>query len=476
MKALFSISFCFIFYSIILGQNYGNVWQFGNGVGLDFNGCDPVVISGSNSGFEGCSSISDSDGNLQFYTNSIVVWNSAHQPMPNGQLHNAQGTMSQVIIIAKPDFPELYYIVTTKIQASGTLSLQYHEVDMNLAGGLGDVTEKNIPLSNLNITEQIAASYHSNGTDIWLMTHEYGSNNFLAYLVSAVGISPAPVISSIGPSHVPCTSNINARGEIKFSPDGNKLAFNGNGIGGLDSSNILTLFDFNSGTGMVSNPLDLPFSRGEYGLSFSPDNSKLYGTTWKAFGFSVDDRNYLYQFDLSAGSSEAIVTSKVIIDSLPAFQRYGTLKIGPDGKIYVRWGTSVFLAVINSPNEAGFSSNYDRNAINIGSAGVQYGLNNYIEYVQYCGITNTSNNHKPYNNLLVFPNPFQQSTRLETHDEFMNVSLTMYNSLGQQVNTMNGIYGKSVQIDRGNLPSGIYFIRLIAGGRILTTEKVCIVD
>lgn len=368
--------------TVSLGQKYGNIWQFGNLVGLDFNGCNPVVISGNNSGFEGCSAIADSTGQLLFYTNSDKVWDKFHNQMPNGNLNLTGGSLSQVIIIPQPLSVDLYYIITTDIQALGNLSLQYHVIDMALNGGLGDVLSSNNVFSTLTVTEQIAATYHNNGTDIWLMTHEYGTSNFLAFLVTSAGISTTPIISNVGPAHAAATSNINSRGEIKFSPDGNKLAFNANGIGGNDATNILTLFDFDNATGQVSSPINLPFSRGEFGLSFSPDNSKLYGSTWKAFNFTLGSYNYLYQFDLSSGVPSTIINSRQVIDSIQG-SSFGTLKIGPDGKIYVRYTSSSFIGVINSPNLPGIGCNYVQEGIFIGTQNSQYGLNNYIEYIEY---------------------------------------------------------------------------------------------
>ena len=360
------------------------MWQLGSGVGLDFNNCDPVVISGANSGFEGTSSISDANGQLLFYTNSDTVWNNTHNMMPNGTINNTGGTLSQVLIIPKPQSPGTYYIVTTEIQATGTPNLQYHTVDMSLDGGLGDVSSANNVLTTSNVTEQVCATYHDNGVDIWLMAHEYGTNNFMAFLVTSTGISPTPIISSTGPSHAACTSNMNARGEMKFSPDGNKLAFNGNGIGGNSASNILCLLEFDNSTGAVSNPVNLPFSQGEFGLSFSPDNTKLYGATWKAFGFTLNDYSYLYQFDLSSNDPNTIIASKQIIDSATVQNSYGSLKIGPDGKVYIRYVSTDYIGVINKPNEAGMACDFNKNGLFIGTQDFQYGLNNYIEYVHYC--------------------------------------------------------------------------------------------
>jgi hypothetical protein len=458
------------------GQNYGNIWQFGYKIGLDFNNCSPVVVNGNNIGFEGCSSIADSAGQLLFYTNSDIVWNKLHIAMPNGYLNSTGGTLSQVIIIPKPLSSNLYYIITTKIQAGGSLTLQYHTVDMALNGGLGDVLNKNNVLSSLNITEQICATYHSNGTDIWLMTHEYGTSNFLAYLVTSTGISATPIVSNVGPSHIACTSNINARGEIKFSPDGNKLAFNANGIGGNDPSNILAICDFDKNTGQVSNPINLPFSRGEFGLSFSPDNSKLYGTTWKAFNFTLSDYNYLYQFDLSSGIPATIINSKSIIDSMQVPASYGTLKIGPDGKIYVRYVNSNYLGVINFPNQIGFLCNYVKNGLYLGNQPNQYGLNNYIEYTNYCTTTGFATQSESPNLVNIFPNPFSSLTTLQTDFFLHNATLTVDNCFGQTVLKITSISAQTITFNRGNLPNGLYFVHLTQDSIVVATKKIIITD
>ncbi len=67
--------------SSIFAQGEAANWFFGENVGLRF---DP--ITGLTSGIagspidtnEGCASISDSDGNLLFYTDGTTVWNRNH--------------------------------------------------------------------------------------------------------------------------------------------------------------------------------------------------------------------------------------------------------------------------------------------------------------------------------------------------------------------------------------------------------------
>lgn len=458
-------------------QKYGNVWQFGSNVGLDFNGCSPIVTSGNNTGFEGCSAISNSNGQLLFYTNSDVVWDSSNNIMPNGNLISSGGTLSQVLIIPKPSSVNFFYVITTKIQAGGSLSLQYHEVDISLNGGLGDVTSKNNILSALNVTEQICATYHNNGTDIWLVAHEYGTNNFLSFLVTPTGISGTPIVSSVGPAHTACLSNINARGEIKFSPNGDKLAFNANGVGGNDLSNILILCDFDNATGIVSNALNLPFSKGEYGLSFSPNGSKLYGATWKAANFTTSEYNYLYQFDISSGVPSTIINSRQILDSMVVPSSFGSLKIGPDGKIYVRRAGADYLGVINEPDSVGISCNYVKNGLYIGTQSYQYGLNNYIEYTQYCdGNTSDILTHESGIRIDIYPNPFAKITTIRIDERWTSVNIIVLDISGRVVRKMEAVSGGSIPFDKGNLKSGMYFLFIDVGEISIGSARMIVID
>lgn len=462
MKKSYAIILLFLT-TVSFGQNYGHIWQFGNRAGIDFKNCDPQpILTGENTGFEGVSSISDDQGQLQFYTNSDTVWNKLNLAMPNGYLISTSGTLSQVLIIPKPQSNSQYYIVTTKIQASGSLTLQYHVVDMSLNSGLGDVISKNNTLTNYNVTEQIAATHHSNGSDIWLIAHEYGLNNFLAFLVTPSGISLTPVLSTVGPAHIPCTSNINARGEIKVSPNGNKIAFNANGVGGNNPSNILAIFDFDKLSGVISNPINLPFSRGEFGISFSPDNSKLYGSTWKAFSFSSGDYNYIYQFDLSSNDSNLIVNSKVILDSIHiSMASFGSVKIGPDGKIYIARYNSDYLAVINSPNVYGPGCDYVYNGFYLGGRTCQYGLNNYIEYTSYCETTEIESVEN--STVGIYPNPTSDELHIprSSNSEHFH-ELQIMDVCGKVV--YEKMYTEVIHVN--SLERGTYILRLKSANKI----------
>jgi hypothetical protein len=236
-----------------IAQKEANIWYFGEQAGLDFNGGIPTaLLNSAMNKDEGCSSVSDSNGNLLFYTSGINVWNRNHMQMPNGfGLAGHESSSQAALIVPKPGSNTLFYIFTTDafFYANG---LKYTVVDMSLQGGLGDVISKNTPL-HTPTTEKLTAVKHANNTDIWVITHGANSATFNAYLVTAAGITP-PVSTTIGAIHSGggTTGTLNAIGCMKASPDGTKLAL------ALYNMNLAELFDFNASTGVVSNLTSFP--------------------------------------------------------------------------------------------------------------------------------------------------------------------------------------------------------------------------
>jgi len=102
MKEIISIFYMFLLSIItVFSQNEGNIWYFGTNAGLDFNSGSPIMLAdGMLNTFEGCATISDSDGDLLFYTDGMVVYNKNHVIMPNGSglLGNSSSTQSGIIV------------------------------------------------------------------------------------------------------------------------------------------------------------------------------------------------------------------------------------------------------------------------------------------------------------------------------------------------------------------------------------------
>ena len=63
--------------------------------------------------------------------------------------------------------------------------------------------------------------------------------------------------------------------------------------------------------------------------------------------------------------------------------------------------------------------------------------------------------------LLIFPNPFNQSTRVKfSNEEKESFELVIYDMLGNKVRVVEGIATNEVIIKKGNLMPGAYFIEL----------------
>ena len=65
----------------------------------------------------------------------------------------------------------------------------------------------------------------------------------------------------------------------------------------------------------------------------------------------------------------------------------------------------------------------------------------------------------------IFPNPFSDETILKCHENLLNASVTIYNSLGEKIETLAGVPGNEIKIERNDLPEGIYFIRIDDGDK-----------
>ena len=195
MKKIFTLSI--LLSQLCYGQKETNLWYFGFNAAIDFNSGSAVSLSGSQSyTSEGSASISDSAGNLLFYTDGIYVWNANNNTMPNGWgLYGGTSSTQSALIVPAPGSDSLYYIFTTGQQLE--FGLYYSIVDMSLQSGLGDVSVKNVLLDN-QTCEKITAVCHSNGTDVWVIAHDWDNNDFEAYQLSVSGVSNSPVISSIG--------------------------------------------------------------------------------------------------------------------------------------------------------------------------------------------------------------------------------------------------------------------------------------
>jgi len=322
-----------------------NQWRFGVYESIDFNSGVPVSNSGSPlTTTEGSASIADDAGDILFYTDGITVWDKIGNMMNNGfGLFGGASSTQSALIVPMPLSDSLYYIFTTGQQLA--IGLNYSIVDMSLQGGLGQVIVKNVQLDDQSC-EKITAICHANGQDKWIVAHDWGNNTFQSYLLSDAGVDVIPVTTSIGSTMSGGSGN--TIGYLKGSPDGSKLAL------AVWEDNFFEMYDFDRSTGIVSHNIPLASyaqaSSGAYGVEFSPDGTRLYGT--------VITPGYIYQWDLTAGSDSLIQASRTLVGT-SSINFNGALQLATDSKIYMAQYVSIWLGVINDPNVLGVGCNFD---------------------------------------------------------------------------------------------------------------------
>ena len=350
-----------------VAQKEKNIWYFGDHAGIDFNVTPPVHLENSAMfQVEGCDVVSDENGNLLFYSNGTEIYTKNHELMQNGSgLLGFVSTTQSCLIVQQPETPNIYWVFTMFYQGNPD-GLNYSIVDMKLNNGLGAVTTKNKFLYG-PCSEKLTALQHSNGKDIWIVTHEYGSNSFLSFLLSNSGINNTPIISSVGPSidQFNYETDFSTIGYLKASADYTKLA-------AINFLNDNQLYDFDNSTGVLSNPITL-LSHATIttfvpaALRFSTYGGE-FSKTGNFFYLTLNDVNgeHIYQYDLTASNIPATKIEIATGPSQPGHFWSG-LSRGPDGKIYLAVCYDSYLAVINSPDLAGSLCDFNSNGVFLGS-------------------------------------------------------------------------------------------------------------
>lgn len=449
-------------------------WYFGDHAALKFDSIQPpaALLNSAMTNAEGVASISDYFGNLLFYTDGITVYDSSHQQMQNGNgLYGNYSSTQSSIIVRKPLSDSLYYIFTVDF-LGGSNGLNYSLVDMSLNGGKGAVTLKNI-LMHADAREKVTAIRHHNRRDFWVLVIDWPTDDLYAYLVDSAGVNPQPVISAMDSLQMQITAvgSNRANGYMKANRQGNKIAM------ALWNSNSFDLFDFNDSTGVVSNHQKLQGVSGAmnktYGVEFSPEGTKLYGTTCDRSGSSMFQ---LIQFDLNAGTPLNIYNNRVILsdtDYTPAVNYYyGALQLGPDSKIYCSLNGETFLGVINYPDVPGSGCIYINNGVSLNGRHCVLGLPNFLADYALPIETGLQDQDQLSQQMNVFPNPATDHISVSTSATGVIEKWIIFNFLGNKVAEGN-LHPHHSEIDLHEFANGMFVLQVYCHG-IPVNKKILV--
>ncbi|WP_087939305.1 T9SS type B sorting domain-containing protein [Algoriphagus faecimaris] len=378
-----------------LQDQSNGIWYFGDGAGLNFNPDPndpnaptprPLDSPHPQNIPAGTTTITDSGGEVLFFTDGESVWDLNGQLMENGEDIGGNNASSQAVIAtAVPQERTLFYLFTTQTTANGNNEVRFSLVDIKSENqtGVGNVVSKDNFLFSPS-TEQSAA--FANGDTTWVMFHELGNNTFRAYPVSAQGIGQ-PVFSSVGSSH-----GFNAGvGAMKFSPDGDQLAVTISNGG----CNRLEIFDFDADTGELTEYalLDLGCDGEVYGLEFSDSGEKIF-VSYRNGGPGIEEFNIKpiendnpdaascpACFDTSSTRTEienCILSTKNSISGTSGLD-LGALQIGPDGNVYAAVVGSNLIGQIAVGSGCNSSSTFNQDSVEPMTGTTNLGLPSFAQ-------------------------------------------------------------------------------------------------
>lgn len=486
MKKILLKLLIFLIPEICLSQGIDNLWLLGyecchplfNTMDLNFQ-TGSLTITQTQRNMDMCTTngvICNSNGDLLFYSNGIYVANAANDTMLNGSglnpsffttNHTLHGlSLPQAnLIIPFPNDSSKFYLFHGTIDDFATYCsshLYYSIIDMNFAGGLGAVVQKNTILLNDSLVPgKISACKHANGRDWWVFVHQFHTGMIYKYLVTPTGIS-GPYTQNL------FTSRDIGVGQAVFSPDGHKFAY-------YDPYDDLDIWDFDRCSGDFTNQIhiDIDDSAISAGVAFSPSGRYLY----------VSSEYYLYQYDMDAIN---IDSSKIVVGVYDNFQTNGfyavyyLAQLAPDGKIYLNTaeGTTV-LHVIDFPDSSGTSCGFCQHCIQLPAYNALTIPNhpNYFlgaEGGTICdslptGITAI---RKPVDEFSLFPNPSRNDMYLTLGSDEIQ-SVRVFNVLGQDVSLENDIIkGEYLHWNVSTLESGIYFLEITTKDALINRRFV----
>lgn len=385
-------------------------------------------------------SVSDLNGNLLFISNGADVLNNEGDIMLNGdnldenfsfEPWGIDFAFQPIVTIPVMGQSEKYYLFTlsdgffnflSAEQEYLTSSLHYSVLDMSLDEGKGDITEgqKNIFLID-NLSGAMTPILGDCGS-VWLLTHEYNSNKFIAFEVTEAGISN-PVISEIGQTlqNVPNSTQINNLNGLFASPAGNKIV--------LFLQTGVQLFTFNQEVGIISNPIDLPINSEATSGTFSPNGDYFYVIESEA-----EDSSIISRITVNEPTADAVQDSKTAVGSISIASNLTTMQYAPNGRIYGTVKRNIYEIQNPDAEDVGAVSLTDTFIIDGGNETGQFTYNLPQKVLVPCIQSSNEQIRKESLNVEISPNPFHSDLQISINSmDSESIQFKLFDTMGRLI-------------------------------------------
>jgi Secretion system C-terminal sorting domain len=453
---------------------------------INFSTCLPIVAlkpTPNTFGMEGSNtSLCDEAGNLLFYSNGCFIVNAAGAVMDNGaginpgyieKLYCPVGGspyVQGVIALPGPGSDSLCYVFNLDMSRPYTTAdtfldvaperVYYQVIDMSQSGGLGKVIRKNqIAVFDTLARGGLKAVRHANGKDWWIIVPKSNSNCYFITLLTDEGVQK-PQLKCVGKPW----NDVSSSAQTVFSPNGRKYMR-------CNKSNGLHIYDFDTETGDLFNPVFIDFPTDTFahgGLAVSANSRLLY----------VSARRKLLQFDLFA--QDIAATKKVVSqwDGVTPLVFYNSA-LAPDNKIYISAIAShKFLHIVHAPDSIGVACRVQQRGLTLPAFNFATipNLPHYRTQANTCDTTAVSvkDNISALYRVSLFPNPVTQEAFITTNSVQTVRDWHLTDVTGRTVhNGQPDATTDPLRLDVSTLPTGMYWVRLrfrdggVAGAKLV---------
>ncbi len=356
-----------------LAQKENNNWICGQNLGISFDSLRPRLFDNKlNWFFDNVrhAGISDSQGRLLLYSTSDSLMNGKGKVLINWAIKSIYSPVQApftTLIIKKPLSNNLYYIfrIRDNYINNGKVidsepGFSYSIIDMNGNGGDGLVLKKNVMIyDKKSLIGNVAAVYHANKKDVWILLNNRLENTLQTYLLSDKGLSTQVVNIGFYSEFYGAQSFV----QPKFSPDGKFLAIHEEGkYKNGRATQKLNLFRFNDSNSQIYDDRYISTTH-RYNFEFSPNSQFIYFSSDTSTGNKK--KSILFQCDLNKLKQVTEVSDCQAI----ANEDIQDLLLGPDGKIYCSSQDEntprSYIGVIHFPNSPAAKIKFEKDYINI---------------------------------------------------------------------------------------------------------------